>query len=182
MGYFTYIADQAFKNGENGETLFFHCGPWTKPIVLETEELKERVYSKHLWTQRIFLSLLIFGQPLLLLLIPDVTAKALCFICYLFIVILAQFIMMRIVFRDELRDCKRLDQRVTLRKFYRQMADRHSSGGLSLGLLGSLFFVACGMIMILYSPGDQKIIGMICVGFFGFCSAAWGYALSLKRK
>ena len=79
MGYFTYIADAAFKTGPRGEYLFFLGGPWSKPLILADDQQRVRTYAKHLWVQRIFLSILILGQPSLFMMVPEVTGKIIGF-------------------------------------------------------------------------------------------------------
>lgn len=180
MGYFKYIADQAFKEGEHGSTLFYLGGPWSRPLVIESEEHLNSTYSKHLWMQRVFLSLLILGQPFLFLAIPGITSKLLGFLGYLLIVIAVQWLIQRIVFRSELTQLKRRSQRLPLKKFYAQMAERHSTGALILGLIVCILFVVCGIWMALDTSVGNPAIGLICSIFFGACGMAWGYALKLK--
>jgi hypothetical protein len=180
MGYFTYIADQAFREGDQGETLFFLGWPWSKPLVIESGERRKSVYSKHLWMQRIFLSILILGQPFLFVSIPDITDKVLGFVGYLAIVLAIQWLTQRVVFRLELRELKRRSKRLPLRNFYGQMAERHSAGGLFVGLIGCMLFVTGGIWMAFDASTGKQAIGIICSVFFGACGVGWGFALKLK--
>jgi hypothetical protein len=180
MGYFTSIADQAFKVGTGGETLFYLGGPLSRPLVIK-EEQAPSTYAKHLWMQRVFLTILILGQPFLFVVIPSVIGKLLDFICYGISIMLLNWLLQRIVFRQELAECSRLPQRLSLRSFYGQVGDKHTEGALIRRLVGSVIFVLSG-IGIAFSPTEMAPgIGVICSLFFGACGIGWWYALRLKR-
>jgi len=180
MGYFTSIADQSFKIGPQGEHLFYLGGPWGRPIVLADEEQRESTYLKHLWMQRVFLTVLILGQPFLFMAFPQITGKLLAFLVYIVIIVSINWVAQRVVFRRELRHCRRSAKRLSFHDFYQQMADRHSEPGLMLGVLGCLVFVICGLWME-FGSSLPTGIGLFCAVFFGACGVAWGYALRLKR-
>ena len=182
MGYFTSIADQAFKTGPGGERLFFLGGPWSKPLVLKDEQQFTVTYRKHLWMQRCFLTLLILGQPFLLIAIPSVTEKVLGFVSYAGAIMVIQWLTQRIVFRQELAGCKRLPQRMPLSEFYRQLGEQHPEDGLVWRLITCLVFALCG-VGIAFGPTQMAPgIGVICSIFFGACGIGWWYALRLKRQ
>jgi hypothetical protein len=182
MGYFISIADQSFKVGPEGEHLFYLGGPWSRPIVLESEEQRELIYSKHLWMQRIFLTLLILGQPFLFSAFPEIKGKLLGFLGYFVIIMIINWIAQRVIFRRELNHCRRSARRLSFQDFYQQMANRHSETGLSLGVLGSLAFAICGLWIEFGAESAPTGIGLFCAAFFGACGVAWAYALRLKRR
>ena len=159
MGYFTYIADQAFKTGEHGETLFFLGGPWSRPLVIEQDQ-KHTTYLRHLRMQRLFLGTLIVGQPFLFLAFPAITSAVVAFLIYVASISLLNCIAQRLVFRRELQECRRLDRRMPFRQFYQQMADRHSPESLFLGFLCCMLFVGIGAWMLFDASGGQRLIGL----------------------
>ena len=71
------------------------------------------------------------------------------------------------------------EARLSWRSFYTQMANKHSFGMLTLGLAGSLMFVAAGIWLL--ATGEQTVLAIFVLVFFGFSAVGWGYALSLKR-
>lgn len=183
MGYFTYIADQAFKEGKHDETLFYLGGPWSKPLVIESDEQRQRTYSKHLWMQRVFLSIIIFGQPFLFIVMPDMTGKVLGFVGYLAVLILVHWLIQRIVFRSELSELKRHPNRLPLKEFYGQMTEKHSKAGLVFGLIVCMLFIICSIWMVFTSGAlSGQVIGIICIVLFCAFGVAWGFALKLKCK
>ena len=179
MRYFVYIADQGFKKGEQGETLFFLGGPFSRPLVIEDEQ-KASTYQRHLWMQRVFLGALIIGQPFLFHRVPQITSLIWWFLGYLFGLGLLNWLAQRVVFRRELRECPRLEKRMSLRGFYGQMADSHSAEALVLGFVGSMLFVAVGVLLLFEPTSGDRLVGMVCCVFFGGCSLGWGYAWRLK--
>ncbi len=185
MGYFTYIADTAFKTGYKGEYLFFLGGPWSKPLTLMDEQQRDRTYAKHLWVQRIFLSTLILGQPFLFLMVPEITGKIIGFFGYLAIISIIQWAVQRIVFRTELRTCKRINKRLPFTSFYQQMSDKHSSVGLCLGFLGCIAFVACGIWIASSSLElSQRVIGIfgsLLSGVFGLVHESGSFRTPLME-
>lgn len=181
MGYFTYIADQAFRVGAGGETLFYLGGPWSRPLVIN-EEQGPSTYAKHLWMQRVFFTVLILGQPFLFMVIPNVTGKLLGFIAYGGSIMLLNWVLQRIVFRQELTECSRLPRRLSLRDFYGQMADKHTQGSLISGVVVCLIFTLCGIGIAIAPTEMASGIGVVCGIFFGACGIGWWYALRLKRQ
>lgn len=181
MKYFTYIADQAFKEGENGEALFFLSGPWSRPLVIDAEQ-KDVTYRRHLWLQCIFLGALIMGQPFLFRVIPEITTAILYFLAYCCSASLIYWVAQRFVFRRELRIYKRLEKRMSLKSFHHQMASKHTSEGLFLGGLVCFIFVLIGVWMMFDDSLDERLIGLICIIIFGGCSLCWWYAWRLKSQ
>jgi hypothetical protein len=181
MGYFTYIADQAFKEGEHGETLFFLGGPWSRPLVIG-DDRKDATYRRHLWMQRLFLGTLIIGQPFLFMAIPEITSAILGFLTYVVSISLLYWVAKRFVFRRELQQCPRLDKRMPFRRFYQQVADRHSSEGLFLRFIGCMLFVAFGIWMLFDVSSGQRFIGLICGVLFSGFGLGWAYAWRLKSQ
>ena len=54
MGYFTRMADHAFKTSPTGERWFCLHGLGSRPYVIPDAATEQRLYKKHLWTLRVF--------------------------------------------------------------------------------------------------------------------------------
>jgi hypothetical protein len=180
MGYFTYLADAAFKTGPKGEFLFLLGGPWSKPLILVGDEQRDRTYKKHLWIQRIFFTTLILGQAFLFSIVPAILGHIFGFFGYLVTILMVQWLVQRVVFRVELQQCKRMDSRLPFTSFYQQMSDKNSSVGLLLGFLVCIAFVVCGIFMASSSDLTHRVNSIFVFLFFGAVSLGWGYALYLK--
>ena len=178
MRYFSYIAEQSFKTSPTGERLFFRSGPWSKPFIIPDAETEQKLFRKQLWLMRILLGFLILGQPFLFQIFPATTKDSTAFISYLVLITLLWYGISHLVFRSELGSLKRAESRMPLKAFLNAKAEKHSVFALILGVLGCILFVACGVWM--FNAGESSIIALLCIGFFGLCGLAWGYALYLK--
>jgi hypothetical protein len=180
MRYFSYIAEQAFRTSATGERLFYHGGPWSRPFIIPDADTERRLHKKQTWMLRILLGGLIVGQPFLFILRPELLRQPYWFLVYFVVFMLVFWVIGLIVLAPDLRGLQRAPVRLGPRSFYGQMARRHSRAGLVLGFTGSLLFAAAGVWML--SVGANLAIAILCVGFFGLCAVAWGYALYLKLQ
>src|SRR5271165_502113 len=182
MGYFTYLAAQAFRTSETGERLFYRGGPWSRPYIIPDAATEQRIYGKHLLMLRVLLSALIIGQPLLFILHPDLFHETCWFLIYLVVVTVLAWLVWRAVLAPDLRNLQQAQTRLPLRLFYGQMAKRHSAGTLILGFMASCLFVAGPVWMLARGAHYSAGILILCMAFFSLCTVAWGYALYLKLK
>jgi hypothetical protein len=186
MRYFTYIAEQAFRTSATGERLFYRSSPWSRPYVIPDAATEQKLYWKYVWMLRIFLgALILVGQPILFTVLSilrpqffDTPGLPYWFLAYFVVAMAVWWLLGRIIFGRDLKRLERSPVRLPLRSFYGQMAHRHSTGKLVLGLLASLAFVAAGIWM--YSSSGNTFIAVLSVAFFGICTIAWGYCLYLK--
>jgi hypothetical protein len=176
MRYFSYIAEQSFKSDAEGRRLFCLGGPFSRPYFIPDEAAERRLFGKLTWHYRIFLSILILGQPFLF---PYLFRKPWLFYVYLASVIAVQWAVLRLVFYSDLRALGRAPTRLSMKMFCLNMAQKHSVARLALGLFGSLAFVFIGALMC-FAGGWMLALGLTPVVFFGWCAVAWGYALRLK--
>lgn len=180
MRYFTYIAEQSFKTSETGERLFYRNGPWSAPYIIPDTDTEHRLYNKQVWLLRILLGALIFGQPFLFVLFPQVLDEPYWFVVYIVAVMAVSWLAGRLVFASDLKGLRRAPAPLRPKSFYAQMASRHGWRGLWLGFLGSLLFVMGGVWMLIAK--ENPAVGFFSIGFFGLCAAAWGYTLFLKSQ
>jgi hypothetical protein len=181
MRYFSYIAEQSFKTGANGERLFLLFGPWAAPRVIPDAATEERLYRKLTWTLRILLGGLIVGQPFIFAFVPAVIRNPMVFVLYFIGIVGFSFLAYWLIFASELRSLPRAAHRLPLSSMYRQMGTRHSVGALLLGLACCFAFVILGGWLVV-SDSAPKAIGFISMGLFALCGLAWGYALVLKLR
>ncbi len=179
MRYFSYIAEQSFRTGPQGERLFYALGPWSRPYLIPDAATAQRMLRKLVWTLRFTLGGLIVGQPLVFTAFPGlITNPAYC-VAYLLAVTAAYLITIKIALASDLRGLSRAETHTPLRSFYRDMARRHSAPALALGLAASVIFVALGGFIMTIGVGGWPA-AITCTAFFALCAAAWGYALWLK--
>jgi hypothetical protein len=182
MRYFAYIAEQSFKTAPDGRRLFYRGGPWSRPFIIPNSEVEQRLFRRQLWTMRLMLGPMIFGQPFLFMFIPDILQKLQkpqWYFGYIALVLAAFKVVGHFVFGSELRGLERIETRMPVRDFYANVGARHSTTKLAFGLFGSLAFVACG-IWILAGTTYPVFIGATTIVFFGVASAVWGFALFLR--
>jgi hypothetical protein len=179
MRYFTYIAEQSFKTSPSGERVFYSSGPWSRPYILPDAETEQRIYKKLVWMLRIVLGALIVTQPILVLWFPAITRDPVYFAFYVVGLVAAFGLARYLLLRSDLRRLGRASTRLPLRSFYAEMAQKHSSRALALGLVCSILFVVVGGAML--AIGESRFPAIFCMVFFGGCSVAWIYALALKR-
>lgn len=188
MGYFSYIAEQAFKTDQEGRRLFYRGGPWSRPYIipdLATERmLHQRQTALMGWT----LGSMFSGQAIISVLWPEIIFQLPFIISYIVAVSLLYAIAGRLVHRRTLIGLQRAERRLSLRQFYISGAisdaSRHSVGALVLKFLGSLAFVAIGN-WIITRKGSIDLTAPPAIGWFliigfGLCAIYWAYALILK--
>lgn len=179
MGYFSYIADQAFSTSPTGERLFHPNGPWSRPYLITDDAAERELRKRHLLATKATLGTLIFGLPVLYAFYPPLAWQPLTFVGLLIVAIVAVAATRWIILRSDLRHLRKAPA-TGLHAHYQGMADKHSFGGLFLGFAGSLAFVAMGAWM--YDIGLSPVIALFCVGFFGIASIGWVYSLFLKLR
>ncbi len=180
--YFSYIAERSFKTSPSGERLFYYLGGlggfWLKPYIIPDQVTEKRLFKKHLWMLRIFIGTMILGQPFLFIAIPNIVETPMGFIFYFVAIMLLYWLVNWVIFRKDLSQLSRVNTRLSITAFYRDLANKYSAFGLTLGVLGSIGFVWTGSWII--KNEINPFVGWVTIIFFGFCAIAWGYTLFLK--
>ncbi|SRR6266404_100159 len=174
MRYFAYIADQSFKTDADGNVSFFLHGPFSRPLVVPSTEDKERLHKKLTWFYRVFLGGLIVGM----ILFQALVLRPASFFSLLVGAVVLQYIVLQLLFRDDLRVMKRSDTRFGLERFYAGMAAQHSLTKLVLGFIAALLSAFGGLFM--RHEGMSPWFTGFSIVLFGLCAVAWGYALIVK--
>jgi hypothetical protein len=129
---------------------------------------------------------LILGMPFLFAIWPRVLFQPAAFFGTLILGTALMSLASWFAHRKIVSGLSRLDRRLSLRKYYQSMADRHSTEGLAMGFVISLLFVLRSSSMVSESVplgfDTAPVIGWFCMIFFAVCALAWGYALVLKLR
>lgn len=180
MGYFTYLAKQAFGDSPTGERLFFPAGPFARPYLIPNADVEARLFNKQLWLSRLMIGGMILLQPVLFAVLPALMESALALAAYIALVTLASMVITHVALRRDVAGLPRGATRLSIRTLLVNLSRRNSPRMLILGLSGSLAFVALSFIAI--ATGTNPGSGWISVAFFGLCAVAWAYALDLRHS
>ena len=184
MGYFSYIAEQAFKTDQEGRRLFYRGGPWSRPYIIPDLATERMLHQWQTVLMQWTLGSMIFGQAIIFALWPEIIFQLPVFISSVVTVSLLSAIAGRLVHRRTLIGLQRAERRLSLRQFYISVASRHSVGALVLRFLVMLAFVAIGYGTITRKGSidltASPAIGWACIIFFGLHAIAKAYALILK--
>lgn len=180
MGYFDGITNAAFKIDDQGRRLFFLYGKFGKGRLLPTEADEQLMRKKY---KTFYMYTLFFVVPVVVLtnLLSHQGWTLKLFMIQLLIgaILLAPaYIWMEI----EARKFAKVDARLTFAESYANSAAGHNYFSLIALLVVSGVFVLGGLLMAIYAPSGDRWIGMIGVIFFGACGAVIGWMLRLKIK
>jgi len=176
MRYFAYMAERSFRTYPEGDILFFPQGLLSRPYLVPNVEEKQRLQAKLTWFYRfifggLFVALFLWGRFL---------TPPLVFFLALAGMLVLQYIVFRLIFRNDLRAMKRSESRTRLSRFYAGAAAQNSSLTLALGFAISLIISlinTAGLLMGISPP-----ITAASELFFKLCTVAWGCALLIKMR
>ena len=180
MGYFTRMADQAFKTSATGERWFCPHGLWSRPYVIPDAATEQRLYKKHLWIMRVIWSGMLFCMFL-----SNVLRSVFGFSRGLWwlagleaFVALWWLLGWKLLIAPELRGLRRSETRLTPPVLYRFVAkERGWTMMIVIFVLALLFLTGTivGLIM-----GISLVFGALSIVLTGFLALASGYTLYLK--
>jgi Ca2+/Na+ antiporter len=168
MGYFDALTSSAFKTGKDGGRLFFPWGVLGRGYVLASERDYERL-QRQIKAYMIVTLVLIVGTVMLQAYLWSVIAVALLIAVY---VIWVMYL---------LRGLQPSDERLSLEESMTSQAVRHNATVLWLMQIGSLIFVAAGILMLVLEPGNW-LIALASTVFFGLCAAVFARMLFLRSR
>jgi Ca2+/Na+ antiporter len=168
MGYFDALTSSAFKTGKDGGRLFFPWGVLGRGYVLASERDYERL-QRQIKAYMIVTLVLIVGTVVLQAYLWSVIAVALLIAVY---VIWVMYL---------LRGLQPSDERLSLEESMTSQAVRHNATVLWLMQIGSLIFVAAGILMLVLEPGNW-LIALASTVFFGLCAAVFARMLFLRSR
>ena len=181
MGYFTRMADQAFKTSATGERWFCLHGLGSRPYVIPDAATEQRLYKKQLWMVRVLWGGWIVGFFFLDILKPIYASMSWVWWLVGFGVFLALYWLgWRLLMASELRGLRRSETRLTPPVLYRLVAKKRGWTGLIFIFVLSLGFLSGAIASLTWGTGISLVFGIVGTALFGFLSLVSGYTLYLK--
>lgn len=177
MGFFTQLADAAFKTSPNGDRLFYAYGPWVRPYILPDMETEQRLRQKLGWYYCIVVPFVLAITVGFQYFHPG-TFSSNYFQIFTLVILVIVILSLRLTLKSELRDLNRAPSRAW-GSFLENVAEKRSYLSLGLQLLACLAFVGCGLALFLISRMTLSL--WIATGFFGLIAVAVFYVMLLKR-
>jgi len=173
MGYFDGLTAAAFKKDTQGRDLFFIWGKFGKGRVVPTEAdgAAVRTYLKNY-----YICLIVGIVPMIML--AGKSFEPRWFMAIGIFMVLALAALTPLFLRT--RQWAMADERLTYREAMSASAAAH--GAVTLWLLTAVgaLFVAMGLFLLLAT--DAKLIGLLCVLFFGACLGVFIWMLVMRRR
>jgi hypothetical protein len=167
MGYFDALTSSAFKTGTDGRRLFFPWGVLGSGYVLASEHDYERLQRQ----------IKIYLIVAMVLIIAAIMLKP-----YAGIAVTA-FLMAGYAAwaRNKVRGLQPSDEGLSLDESMTSQGLAHSAGFLWAAVIGSLLFVAAGVLLLVFDP-DEWLTALATIVFFALCGASIGRMLVLRRR
>lgn len=174
MGYFDGLTAGAFKRDSQGRDLYFFWGKFGKGRVIpsEADGASVRTYLKNYYICVLVLivPIVVFGRS------EAFTAP--WFLMLGGLIVAASLGLMPLYMR--IRNWEIADERMTLAEAYSASAKAHGKGSMLFLVVLSSLLVACGLFVLVAT--DAKLVGALCVLFFGACLAVFVYMLRASRR
>jgi hypothetical protein len=171
MGYFEGLTSSSFKTTEDGARLFFPWGVLGRGYLVGSEEHYERL-RKQVKTYLVVSLLLVIAAPTFFRGYDLIIPSALAGISMAFYFAWMCFLLPRLGAADEA---------LTLKDSMTSQARAHGPVVLWLLTIGSLVFVAGGLLMFFVQPGS-RMVALAATLFFGLCAAMSIRMLILRRQ
>jgi hypothetical protein len=168
MGYFDALTSSYFKDGADGQKLFFPWGAMGRGYALPSVEAYERLRGKLKVYTIVSLVAIIAASALRLYLISFAIAT----------VLMAFYVLWA---RTILRNLTPVAETLSLRESYTSQALAHSPRMLWALQIVSVVFVAIGCAMLIAEPRNWlTALGVIV--FFTACAIANGFMIAQRRR
>jgi hypothetical protein len=182
---FSSIFDPSFRTSPTGERLFNPYGPWARPFIIPDQAAELSIRRKLVWEYSILFGLIMCSPFLFKLHDHAIFHSSILLLSYFILVGTLAWALDQIVMRRELKNLRRVDKRMPLRLFYRQVAESQSLLFMTFGFLGSFAFVALGLWEMYQWTMDQETsiaTPIACILVFGLCACGYGYIIFLKLR
>jgi hypothetical protein len=173
MGYFDGLTATAFKKDSQGRDLFFIWGRLGKGRVVPTEADGASVRS---YLKNYYICILIGIVPMLML--AGESFEPRWFLAIGIFMALSLAALVPLFLRT--RQWAVADERLTYREAMSASAAAHGAATLWLLTAVGALFVAGGLFLLLAT--DAKLIGLLCVLFFGACLGVFIWMLVTRRR
>ena len=173
MGYFDGLTAAAFKKDAQGRDLLFIWGKFGKGRVVPTEDDGAAVRS---YLKNYYICLIAGIVPMIML--AGKSFEPRWFLAIGIFMVLALAALTPLFLRT--RQWAVADERLTYREAMSASAVAH--GAVTLWLLTAVgaLFVAGGLFLLLAT--NAKLIGLLCVLFFGACLGVFIWMLVMRRR
>lgn len=173
--YANYLADRCFRIDETGKTHFSPVGLLTRPLVVPSDQIKNRLRTKMAKFQ-LFSLVVVCTVVTLLASAYDRSAM----FSVILLLPLASFLSARCYFAREYRELSPAKRRLGVSQVIQDLAEHHTSTGLKRGMLlcGAFVFLSFPMM---WNP-STRITGILCISIFLVCGAGWTRALSIRTS
>jgi hypothetical protein len=167
MGYFDALARSSFKQVE-GRWLFYPWGALGRGYAIPTESQYLKIHtwvkrSLQIWLPLVILTGILAGWAWAFVLLP----------------VFGVWYFTRI--RTLTKGLEATTEHMTVGESYRAQAQGHSLPMLWFLEVGSVAFVAAGVVILALDP-RQWLIAIASIGFFGACAAAIGFMIADRGK
>ncbi len=173
MGYFDGLTAAAFKKDAQGRDLFFIWGKFGKGRVVPTEADGVSVRS---YLKNYYICLIVGIVPMILL--AGNAFEPQWFLAIGIFMVLALAALTPLFLRT--RQWAVADERLTYREAMSASATAHGAATLWFLIVLGAIFVAGGLFLLLAT--DAKLIGLLCVLFFGACLGVFIWMLVMRRR
>jgi hypothetical protein len=171
MGYFDGLTATSFKQDSQGRDLFFIWGKFGKGRIVPTEADGAAVRN---YLKNYYICLIVGIVPMIML--AGESFEPRWFMAIGIFMVLALAALTPLFLRT--RQWAVADERLT----YREAMSAAAHGAVTLWLLTAVgaLFVTGGLFLLLAT--DAKLIGLLCVLFFGVCLGVFVWMLVMRRR
>jgi hypothetical protein len=167
MGYFDALTIGSFKTARDGRRSFFPWGVLGRGYVIGLEPDYERL-------RYVIKAYIIVAMALII--------SSLALLGYLAGLVVGALIVFYAAWtRYLLRGLQPSEERLSLQESMNSQARAQSPSLLWIGEIASIVFVATGILILVFNPGDW-LIGTASIVFFGLCAVFIMYMLVLRRR
>ena len=167
MGYFDGLVDASFKKDSQDRDLFYPYGILGSGIILESPAQKQ-IIRKTIKTSYMVIMPTIFAVQIYIGILANL------------VVIVMYYVWLYLYVKKTTKNLERSTEKLKTSDAYKNSAKSHNLATLIVLTIISLLFVALGIFIL--ATGENMIVSLVTIIFFGLCSAAIGYALVFKIK
>jgi len=168
MGYFDVLVRHTFKTAPDGRRLFFPCGVMVRAYVIGSELDYERLRRQQKIDLVVVIVLVIIGGFALPRYLLPIVAVAL---------VALHFAWMQYLLRGLASPAERL----SLQESVTLQARGWSPESLRWRVVGSIAFVALGVILLASDPAGNWPLATVTIILFGFCAAVLIFMLVVRQ-
>ncbi len=166
MGYFDGLTDAAFKEDEQGNSVFYPFGILGKGKVIPNVEAKQSIRNLLKRYYQIFFPIMVLTG----IIVGWVWA---------FAVAICSMVPLYVLIFQKTKNYEVATSSLKFSESARNSARSHNRGTLWVLFLTSIVFTLGGVLMAVVES-ESRIVGGLCAVFFGLCSYSIGRMIRLK--